>query len=163
MAYFSNSTDGSYLDDQCCDCPLADDAPCPILLAQIEWNYKQLDSKGEKTDVSEVLNLLINEKGDCQMKPILDKQFAFTKDSEGIPFHECYVPQVGDVIRNELNDTCTVEAFKGEEVSVVYRHSFSNRSNPRVYPVKKFTDMAIATLKREGTVLERNTPNKDKQ
>ena len=76
MAYFSNGTEGMYLDDQCADCPLPNDAPCPILLMQMIYNYKQLDSEGKKTLASEVMNTLIDKNGDCQMKPLLDKHWG---------------------------------------------------------------------------------------
>lgn len=72
MAYFANGAEGSILESQCSDCILPDDAPCPILWMQMEWNYDQLEN-GEETKVSEVMNLLIDEKGYCQMKPLLDK------------------------------------------------------------------------------------------
>lgn len=73
MVYFSNGTEGEYLDNQCAECLLPGDAPCPILLMQLNHNYEQFDDEGKKNKVSEVMNTLINEKGDCQMKPLLDK------------------------------------------------------------------------------------------
>ncbi|WP_299084951.1 hypothetical protein [uncultured Paraglaciecola sp.] len=74
MAYFSNSSEGGVLDQQCMDCPIADDAPCPILLVQATYNYRQLDDGNEK--LREAMNCLIDDKGNCQMKPILDEQFG---------------------------------------------------------------------------------------
>lgn len=74
MAYFPNGSAGEYLDNQCGECPLPMDAPCPILSVQLDYNYEQHDKEGLRTKVSEVLNRLVNEKGDCQMKPLLDKE-----------------------------------------------------------------------------------------
>lgn len=73
MAYFPNGSAAEYLDNQCCQCILPEDAACPILLVQLSFNYEQLDSEGKPNKVAEVMNALINEKGDCQMKPLLDE------------------------------------------------------------------------------------------
>jgi len=78
MAYFANGTEGDYLDAQCCECVLPDDAPCPILFMQMTYNYKQFDNHGEKTEMSDVMNCLVNEKGICQMKLLLDKLKVLT-------------------------------------------------------------------------------------
>jgi hypothetical protein len=80
MAYFANGTEGSYLDEQCFDCPVGKDpdAPCPVLLVQSLWNYEQFDEKGNRVGpVKEILDTLINEKGDCQMRKVM-------KESKGI-------------------------------------------------------------------------------
>ena len=71
MAYFSNGTEGMVLDEQCAECPIPDDAPCPILWVQITYNYEQIKN-GKETIVSDVLNCLVDKDGDCKMKPILD-------------------------------------------------------------------------------------------
>ena len=75
MAYFSNGSEGGILDEQCAECVLPDNCPCPVLWVQMDFNYKQLDKKGERTMVSDVLDCLINEKGECQMKIQLDKLY----------------------------------------------------------------------------------------
>ena len=75
MAYFSNGTEGDILNQQCCDCPLPDDSPCPILLMQLTFNYKQIIN-GKPSLASEVMNTLVNKKGECQMKPLLDKDWG---------------------------------------------------------------------------------------
>lgn len=72
MAYFSNSSEGSVLDDQCCDCPLGSGwnspdqptlftvgtdyeppglRPCPVAFVQMQFNYDQVTSenKGDET------------------------------------------------------------------------------------------------------------------
>jgi len=74
MAYFSNGTEGEILDAQCADCPVGSDfeAPCPVLFAQSNWNYKQIDKKGSrKTMAADILNVLVNEKGQCQMRKVM--------------------------------------------------------------------------------------------
>ncbi len=73
MAYFPNSSAGAILDNQCYKCPIPDDAPCPIIYVQTIYNYEQLDEDGKETKVTEVMNCLVNEKGICQMKPILEE------------------------------------------------------------------------------------------
>lgn len=69
MAYFPNSSAGETLDQQCSDCKIPDDAPCPVLLAQMVYNYEQVGNPKLK----DCLNTLIDEKGNCQMKPLIDK------------------------------------------------------------------------------------------
>lgn len=72
MAYFSNGSEGEVLDNQCCECRLPFDAPCPVLLAQITYNYDQFKD-GKETEITKLLNILVDEDGVCQMKPLLDK------------------------------------------------------------------------------------------
>ena len=72
MAYFPNGTAGMILDFQCSACIIPMDKPCPILYVQLTYNYEQLDENGKEGKVSEVMNCLVNEKGHCLMKPILD-------------------------------------------------------------------------------------------
>ena len=69
MAYFANSTEGFVLDNQCGECMLPDDAPCPILLAQTHWNYDQCNNP----QLEKCLNMLVDKDGICQMKRVLDK------------------------------------------------------------------------------------------
>lgn len=66
MAYFPNGTSGEMLDDQCDECPLGK-AACPIFLVQMLHNYDQCSNEKLK----DAMNLLINEKGICQMRPML--------------------------------------------------------------------------------------------
>lgn len=68
MAYFSNGTEGMILDEQCSECKIPDDAPCPILLVHLLYNYEQVGNDLVRT----VLNDLVNESGQCQMKPLID-------------------------------------------------------------------------------------------
>lgn len=68
MAYFPNSSAGAYLDEQCINCPIPNDAPCPILLTQLLYNYDQIDIP----KLRDAMNGLVNEEGNCQMKPLLD-------------------------------------------------------------------------------------------
>lgn len=62
------------LDMQCLDCPIGrhGDAPCPILWMQLEYNYKQVNNPLAR----EIMNTLIDEKGNCQMKPVVEKYAA---------------------------------------------------------------------------------------
>jgi hypothetical protein len=74
MAYFSNSSEGSVLDEQCCNCVLFNtedpaDLWCPIAYVQMNWNYKQIGNDMAR----EIINALVNEEGDCQLKPTLEK------------------------------------------------------------------------------------------
>jgi hypothetical protein len=71
MAYFANGTEGDVLDSQCGDCKIPDDAPCPILMAQVTFNYDQF-TDGKTNHASDILNTLVDAKGICQMKPLLD-------------------------------------------------------------------------------------------
>jgi hypothetical protein len=76
MAYFANGSEGATLDDQCCECILCDEAHeicCPILAVQMTYNYDQVGND----DLRAAMNLLVSKKGECQLKPYLDK---FTKE-----------------------------------------------------------------------------------
>lgn len=69
MAYFPNGSSGEHLDAQSMTCPVgADpDAPCPVLLVQLTYNYEQHDHPKLK----DAMNLLINEAGNCQMRKVM--------------------------------------------------------------------------------------------
>lgn len=71
MAYFPNGTAGTVLDEQCDKCLLLASDPCPILLVQLNYNYEQLDKEGKENKIGELLNCLVDEKGICQMAPLL--------------------------------------------------------------------------------------------
>lgn len=73
MAYFPNGSSGTVLDNQCAECPIGrhQDAPCPVLLVQLSYNYDQCRDGNEK--LREAMNMLINERGICQMKPVVEK------------------------------------------------------------------------------------------
>lgn len=72
MAYFSNGSDGMYLDAQCDECIHANpEASCPIACVQLMYNYDQLDKGNEK--LRKAMNVLIDEKGNCQMKIQIDR------------------------------------------------------------------------------------------
>lgn len=87
MAYFSNGSEGEVLDTQCSDCPLgygwnnpqqrplfeapAEPRPCPTALVQSLYNYEQIGPDGQRTKMSELMNLLVNERGECQTRKIL--------------------------------------------------------------------------------------------
>jgi hypothetical protein len=72
MAYFSNGSEGMYLDDQCAECIHArEDALCPIAAVQLEFNYDQ--QKKGNGDLKKAMSFLINDDGDCQMLPFIDE------------------------------------------------------------------------------------------
>jgi len=64
MAYFSNGIDGNRLDVQCGECPYGQSF-CPIWGVQHDYNYIQCDEK--EKNLKNALNILIDEKGICQM------------------------------------------------------------------------------------------------
>ena len=78
MAYFPNGTAGEVLDDQCSECPVDNEAPCPVLLVQTAYNYSQFYDGGNARLI-EAINLLVNEKGICQMKPIIENRLVNKK------------------------------------------------------------------------------------
>lgn len=86
MAYFSNGSEGSILDEQCCDCPLGygwhdpqqgelfdstseDGLPCPTALVQLTFNYDQC--KNEK--LKKAMTMLVGDDGICQTRKLLKK------------------------------------------------------------------------------------------
>lgn len=69
MAYFSNGTEGDHFEMQCAECPIGE-KNCPIALVQLIYNYEQCDNSKLKG----AMDLLVNESGDCQLKPILDAE-----------------------------------------------------------------------------------------
>ncbi len=77
MAYFPNGTSGEILEVQCCECLHKDiDTTCPIYYVQSVFNYKQ----SENRDLEVCLGLMINDKGICQMKKILDRLLVVDDD-----------------------------------------------------------------------------------
>jgi len=75
MAYFSNGTEGSILDEQCAVCPVGrdPDAPCPVLWVQTNWNYKQIVEGKREGPVAEILTSLVDDNGKCQMKKAIEE------------------------------------------------------------------------------------------
>lgn len=64
MAYFSNSSEGMVLDDQCSRCKLSTgDLPCPILMAQMNYNYEACGN----SIATAILNDIVAPGGACQM------------------------------------------------------------------------------------------------
>jgi hypothetical protein len=68
MAYFPNGSSGEILDRQCSMCLLNDDKACPVYIVQECYNYDQVGID----KMEELINRLVNDKGVCQMKRILD-------------------------------------------------------------------------------------------
>ena len=74
MAYFSNGTEGENLDAQCSECLHGSDdltILCPIAAVQMDFNYVQCRDGNEA--LMEAMNLLVDEKGNCKMKPLIDQ------------------------------------------------------------------------------------------
>lgn len=73
MAYFPNGTAGECLDDQCFSCihGMNDSIMCPVKLVQTHYNYDQLNEGNE--DLRAAIDLLVDEKGECQMKTVMEK------------------------------------------------------------------------------------------
>ncbi len=72
MAFFANGSEGVRMDEQCESCIHQDpDAGCPIMLLQINFNYDQISNP----KLSQAMNMLINKKGICQMKPVIEKYY----------------------------------------------------------------------------------------
>ncbi len=72
MAYFPNGDAGEYLESQCAICPLGKEGvACPVKLVQLMYNYDQLKAGQDK--LREALTMLVNKKGDCQVRPLLEQ------------------------------------------------------------------------------------------
>ena len=71
MGYFSNGTEGFYLEEQCHNClhGLNDEMLCPVALVQLTYNYSQIGND----DLQAALNMLIDEHGICLMKHAIEK------------------------------------------------------------------------------------------
>ena len=76
MAYFANGSEGMVLDEQCEQCHIDVDMPCPILLLYLEYNYKQVNNP----DLRKAMDILVNEQGICQMRLLLDAKMRRVKD-----------------------------------------------------------------------------------
>ncbi len=70
MAYFPNGSSGEVLDAQCADCPVGkhEEHQCPVRLVQMLYNYDQFDKQGKRTQMSELMDVLVNDNGECQMR-----------------------------------------------------------------------------------------------
>ena len=80
MAYFSNGSEGSVLEDQCSECVAKLEGQyCPIHSVQVLFNYKQNDNP----NLTEAMNVLIDENGVCQMKRHVDRICDAYRDMPG--------------------------------------------------------------------------------
>ncbi len=68
MAYFANGTEGVILDEQCAECPVGEqiNSRCPVHTIQMIYNYDQLKKGNEQ--LREAMNVLVDDKGKCQMR-----------------------------------------------------------------------------------------------
>ena len=62
MAYFPNGSAGACFEDQCAKCKYGD-APCPIALAQMNYNYEACNNKV----ATGILAALVKNDGTCMM------------------------------------------------------------------------------------------------
>jgi len=76
MAYFANGTEGMTLHEQCDDCHLPDDAPCPVLLVHLEYNYEQVGNELAR----KIMLDLVDKDGQCLMRKEIDKLNIFIPD-----------------------------------------------------------------------------------
>lgn len=73
MAYFSNSTEGEILDNQCMQCKLYEEG-CPIAIVQELYNYDQITVENAgHPQMREAMNILIDESGICKMYVLVNK------------------------------------------------------------------------------------------
>lgn len=83
MAYFPNGSSAEILDNQCEECihGLSNDVMCPVYQAQIHFNYDQVRPREKKLRTA--LNILINEKGICQVKAAFEQvRYMKTADDD---------------------------------------------------------------------------------
>jgi hypothetical protein len=72
MAYFSNSSEGWFFDEQCAECIHVDEtAMCPVAHVQMMYNYDQCADGQEK--LRQVMTILVSDSTGCQVKPLIDK------------------------------------------------------------------------------------------
>lgn len=85
MAYFSNGSDNRLI-SMCEDCLHEDpDAGCPIAYVHLTYNYDQL----KNVKLQECLNALINEKGECLMRPyVMELKSSPKPDKETLNIFE---------------------------------------------------------------------------
>lgn len=70
MAYFANSTEGEYLEEQCSRCKYGQE-PCPIYQVQFHYNYDACNNKV----ATQILYDLISNNGTCAMFKEFKKDF----------------------------------------------------------------------------------------
>ena len=101
MAYFANSSEGGFFDEQCAECIHADESSmCPVAHVQMMYNYDQCADSQEK--LRQVLTILVTDEEGCQVKPFIDKLRAGKKD-------------IPAVLRKKLvfGDEAQINALKG--------------------------------------------------
>lgn len=92
MAYFSNGTEGMILDDQCAECPVgeSEDSCCPVHAIQMLYNYDQLKKGNEQ--LKEAMNVLVDDKGKCQMRVAILKATVERDDPDPTPIDPKSLP-----------------------------------------------------------------------
>jgi hypothetical protein len=74
MAYYSNGSEGDAFAVQCTKCKYGS-GPCPIALAQMNYNYEQ--HKDESGTCGRLLNDLVNQDGTCTMWKTFQDLYVF--------------------------------------------------------------------------------------
>lgn len=71
MAYFSNGSEGECFEDQCGRCKYGQ-APCPVALMQLEWNYDQVGNELAK----KIMDNFVKTDGTCTVYEMAKEDFA---------------------------------------------------------------------------------------
>ena len=77
MAYFSNGSEGMCFDDQCQRCKYGQ-APCPIALVQISYNYDAVNNEV----ATKILDALVKGDGTCVMFELDKKHFDISGNAD---------------------------------------------------------------------------------
>lgn len=106
MAYFAKGTEGLNLDEQCDNClhGMNDGIMCPVAAVQMAYNYIQLNPGNE--DLRAAMNLLIGERGNCQMSAAM-KTAGVVIDLSGREQQELVVSQFG-MLKNVYQRLCAL-------------------------------------------------------
>ncbi len=75
MAYFSNGSEGMCFDDQCAKCKYGQ-APCPIALVQVAYNYEAVNNEV----ATKILDTLVKQDGTCTVYEMAKLEFAIDPD-----------------------------------------------------------------------------------
>ena len=79
MAYFSNGSEGMCLDEECCECVLGSESPCPIFSVQVSYNYSACNNEIARQILNDLITQASNEEYiGCQVKKLLDIKFKQT-------------------------------------------------------------------------------------
>lgn len=77
MAYFPNGTAGSVFDAQCDKCR-GYDKPCPVAMAQLNFNYEAVNNEV----ASGILAMLVEDNGTCKVFELFRKELELSEDEK---------------------------------------------------------------------------------